>query len=97
MLNDRTKLVIWPDYIDAAKTRAEGRILSKRDSIKSPLLREIEKAAKELGMNPVIEADKAYPKSWWETSGRVLVDRKAPKSVTLKQIAGKILEKRGEK
>ncbi|MBE0520927.1 MAG: signal recognition particle protein Srp19 [Candidatus Methanoperedenaceae archaeon] len=97
MLKDRTKLVIWPEYLDAVKTRSEGRIISKKTSVKSPLLREIEKAAKELGMNPVIEADKSYPKSWWETTGRVLVDRKAPKSVTVKQIAGKILEKRGEK
>lgn len=97
MLNDKAKLVIWPDYIDAAKTRAEGRITSKKTSVKSPVLREIEKAAKELGLNPVLEADKAYPKSWWETSGRVLVDRKAPKSVTVKQIAGKIIEKRERK
>ena len=97
MLNDRAKLVIWPNYIDATKTRAEGRILPKKASVKSPVLREIEKAAKELGLNPVLEADKAYPKSWWETSGRVLVDRKAPKSVTVKQIAGKIIEKREHK
>lgn len=94
MLKDRTKLVIWLDYFDAAKTRAQGRILSKKNSVMSPVLREIEKAANELGLNPVLEPDKAYPKSWWEIKGRVLVDRKAPKSVTVKQIAMKIKEKR---
>ena len=84
------KLVIWPVYMDATKSRAEGRLLSKKDSITSPVLKEIEKAAFELNLNPQVESDKAYPKSWWETSGRVLVDRKAPKSVTVKQIAHQI-------
>ncbi|NOR47639.1 MAG: hypothetical protein GQ533_06290 [Methanosarcinaceae archaeon] len=30
-----------------------------------------------LGLNPTLEKDKAYPKSWWKVSGRVLVDKKA--------------------
>jgi signal recognition particle subunit SRP19 len=30
-----------------------------------------------MGLNPTVERDKAYPKSWWKVSGRVLVDEKA--------------------
>ncbi|HLB70435.1 MAG: signal recognition particle protein Srp19 [Candidatus Methanoperedens sp.] len=90
MLKEKTKLVIWPVYLDATKSRAEGRILSLKEAVKSPVLKEIERAAQELSLAPVVEADKAYPKSWWAVSGRVLVDRKAPKSVIAKQIAQKI-------
>jgi len=90
MLREKGKLVIWPVYLDATKSRKEGRIISQRDSVKSPLLKEIEKASGELGLNPEVETDKAYPKSWWEISGRVLVDKKGPKSEIAKQIARKI-------
>ncbi len=97
MLKDKNKLVIWPVYLDATKSRAEGRILSMKDSVKSPVLKEIEKAALELNLNPIVEADKAHPKSWWVVSGRVLVDKKAPKSIIAKQIAERINKTRGQK
>jgi len=97
MLKDKTKLVIWPVYMDATKSRGEGRILSAKDSVKSPVIREIEKAARELNLGPVVETDKSYPKSWWSTGGRVLVDKKGPKSRIAKQIASKINETRAKK
>ncbi|MCZ7356484.1 MAG: signal recognition particle protein Srp19 [Candidatus Methanoperedens sp.] len=97
MLKDKTKLVIWPVYLDATKSRAEGRILSMKDSVKSPVLKEIEKAAVELNLTPIVEPEKAHPKSWWATSGRVLVDKKGPKSILAKQIAQKINKSRGQK
>jgi signal recognition particle subunit SRP19 len=97
MLKDRTKQVIWPAYLDATKSRGEGRLLSLKDSIKSPVLREIEKAALELDLAPVVESDKAHPKSWWIISGRVLVDKKRPKSFITKQIAAHISKTRGQK
>jgi signal recognition particle subunit SRP19 len=97
MLKDKTKQVIWPIYLDATKSRGEGRILSMKDSVKSPVLKEIEKAALELNLAPVVESDKAYPKSWWVTGGRVLVDKKGPRSVITKQIAAQISKIRGKK
>jgi len=97
MLKDKTKLVIWPVYLDATKSRSEGRLLSMKDSVRSPVLKEIEKAALELNLAPVVEPAKVHPKSWWVTSGRVLVDKKAPKSVIAKQIAQKITKTREKK
>lgn len=97
MLKDKNKLIIWPAYLDASKSRAEGRIISAKDSVKSPVLREIEKASLELNLNPLVETDKAYPKSWWVKSGRVSVDKKGPKSVMVKQIAQVINKTRGSK
>jgi signal recognition particle subunit SRP19 len=87
MLRGKEKLVIWPVYLDATKSRGEGRLTSKKQSVAQPTLKEIEAAARELGLNPVVEPDKAYPKSWWEVSGRVLVDRAEPKSRIVKQIS----------
>jgi signal recognition particle subunit SRP19 len=44
-----------------------------------------------------METDKSYPKSWWQTGGRVLVDKKGLKSLITKQIALKINETRTKK
>ncbi|MHC1566632.1 MAG: signal recognition particle protein Srp19 [Candidatus Syntropharchaeia archaeon] len=88
------KIVIWPVNIDATKSRREGRITPKKFSVKSPKLREIQEAAKKLGLNPVLEEEKSYPKSWWERNGRVLVDKKSRKSEIAKDIASKIKEMR---
>lgn len=93
-MRDLGKLVIWPVYLDLTHSRKDGRILSKKNSIKEPQLKEIEKAAAKLGLKPEVEPDKAYPKSWWEVSGRVLVDKNAPKTVTVKQIAETIKQMR---
>lgn len=90
------KIVIWPVYIDKTKTRNEGRRISKSLAIQNPSLIEIERAAKKLGLNPTVEKDKAYPKEWWEVSGRVLVDKVKPKSLLLKDIAKEIRRMRAE-
>jgi signal recognition particle subunit SRP19 len=96
MMRDKGKLVIWPVYIDQTKSRSSGRIISRKNAIKEPQLNEIKEAAKQLGLNPEVEPEKAYPKSWWEVSGRVLVDDKGPKSVVAKQIASTIKKMRGQ-
>ena len=94
MLRDKDKYVIWPAYVDKGNSRSGGRIISRKISVTSPELKEIVQAAKELGLNPVVEKDKAYPKSWWKVSGRVLVDKKGVKSGIVREIARKIGEKR---
>jgi len=95
MLRDRDKYVIWPAYIDKGNSRSDGRIIPRKISITSPELKEIVQAAKELGLNPTVERDKAYPKSWWKVSGRVLVDKKGVKSGIVREIAKRIGEMRG--
>jgi len=90
------ELIIWPVYIDATKSRAYGRMISRADAIPEPKIAEIAKAAEALGLHPRIEREKAYPKEWWQVSGRVIVEKTAPKSITLKNIARKIKEMRGK-
>ena len=94
MMKDKRKLVIWPAYIDQTRSRSNGRIISRKSSVKEPHLNEIKEAALELGLNPEVEPEKAYPKAWWEVSGRVLVDNKGPKSVIAKQISAGIKKTR---
>ena len=95
MLRDKDKYVIWPAYVDKGNSRSDGRVISRKISVTSPELKEIVQAANELGLNPVVERDKAYPKSWWKVSGRVLVDKKGVKSGIVREIAKRIGETRG--
>lgn len=95
-MRDKNKLVIWPVYIDRNRSRSQGRIISKKSSVAEPTLVEIEKAALKLGLNPEVEKDKSYPRSWWEKSGRVLIDNSAPKTQLSRKIATAIKEIRSE-
>lgn len=67
------KITIWPAYIDLDKTQKEGRKISKENAVSNPKIQEINKAAKKLNLEPEVKRDVAYPKSWWENSGKVLI------------------------
>ncbi len=88
------KIVIWPAYLAAGKTRNEGRIISRKDAVKSPKVEEIEKVARALNLEPEIEREKAYPKTHWEKSGRVLVTKSGRKAEIVTGIAKGIKELR---
>ena len=81
------KIIIWPAYIDSKKTKKEGRRISKKRAVSSPKLREITNAAKKLNLNPETENNKSYSRSWWESSGRVSVDKNMSKKETLLKIS----------
>jgi len=81
------KAVIWPANIDLNKTEKEGRKIPKKYAVNTPKLREISRAANKLGLNPDVENDKSYPKSWWENTGRVIVDKKQSKREILIKIS----------
>lgn len=64
--------VIWPAYLDATKTRAEGRRVPRDQAIDDPTVDEIAEAAQQVGYDAVIERDVTYPREY-EPRGRVLV------------------------
>ncbi|MBC7101457.1 signal recognition particle subunit SRP19/SEC65 family protein [Methanothermobacter tenebrarum] len=68
------RTIIWPAYLDSKKTKKEGRKIPRKHAVESPTLNEIRKAAERLKFKAKIEADKAYPSSWWERSGRVIIE-----------------------
>lgn len=86
------KIVIWPANLDSTKSRRGGRAVPKQLALPAPKLEEIELAARELNLNPEREAEKAYPKSWWEKTGLIKVEKIAPKTQIVRQIAQKINE-----
>jgi signal recognition particle subunit SRP19 len=64
--------VIWPAFLDADLTRAEGRRVSREQAVSEPTVDEIATAVQQVGYDAKIERDKQYPREW-EPRGRVLV------------------------
>lgn len=65
--------VIWPAYLDAAKTRQAGRRVPRDLAVADPTVDEIAEAVGQVGYEAVIERDVAYPRQHWERTGRVRV------------------------
>jgi signal recognition particle subunit SRP19 len=84
------KFVIWPIYFDKSVSRLDGRKVSKKHAVDKPSADSIVKAAKSLGLNPVVEKDSRHPSKHWKKEGRILVDKKSSKSKILTQIANRL-------
>lgn len=69
------KTIIWPVYINSQHSRSEGRKLSLEESVEEPKIREISQALKKLKIQYVVEHNKSFPGSWWEKSGRIVVEQ----------------------
>lgn len=67
---------MWPAYINSNISRKDGRKINKNSAVSDPKLTEIVQAARKLNLNPKTEDDKYYPRFWWESSGRIIVERK---------------------
>ncbi|HHN81261.1 MAG TPA: signal recognition particle protein Srp19 [Methanomicrobia archaeon] len=94
-------MVIWLANIDAARSRSEGRKLAKGVSLKGPQLKELSKAAHNIGLQSQRESEKKYPKDRANTDspldGRLTVTKKYSKSKTLKLLADEVRRLRKEK
>ncbi|MET1128317.1 MAG: signal recognition particle protein Srp19 [Thermoproteota archaeon] len=90
------RVVVWPAYIDATKTRREGRKLPLSESIRRPRVDEIVEAARRLGLNPEVEQAR-YPRDWLEERERVVVDKRGSKLETLRLIAREVAKLREER
>ena len=86
---EKDKLVIWPIYFDASRTRSEGRMVSIQDAVSEPSLDMLITAAIKSGFHPEIEREKRHPKLWHEegAAGRIMIARAGPKSAALRRIA----------
>jgi signal recognition particle subunit SRP19 len=89
------KMVIWPAYLAAGKTKSEGRLVARKHAVKSPKVEEIGTVARTLNLEPDVEKEKAYPKAHWDKSGRVLVTKRgSSKGEIVREIANGIKELR---
>ncbi len=91
------KMIIWPAYLTAGRTEREGRIVTRKNAVKSPRVEEIEEVARKHNMDPEVEKGKAYPKTHWDKSGRVLVTKAGRKGAIVTKIAVGIKEMRDVK
>jgi signal recognition particle subunit SRP19 len=88
------KVVIWPAYLAAGKTKSEGRIVARKYAVKTPKVEEIGTVARTLNLEPEVEKEKAYPRTHWDKSGRVLVRKRGSKGEMAREIAKGIKELR---
>ena len=84
------KYVVWPIYFDKSVSRFSGRKVSKKNAVDKPSIEAISKAAKSLGLNPILEKNTAYPSKHWKKEGRILIDKKEPKNKLLVKIANRL-------
>ncbi|WP_251330180.1 signal recognition particle subunit SRP19 [Haloplanus pelagicus] len=64
--------VIWPAYLDATKSRAEGRRVPLDEAVDDPSVDEIAEAVQQVGYDAVIERETTYSREF-DPRGRVLV------------------------
>ncbi|EFW14095.1 signal recognition particle subunit [Coccidioides posadasii str. Silveira] len=66
---------VYPVYFDKARSRVEGRKVSRKLAVANPLARDILDAVQLLGLEAGFEPDKIHPKDW-ANPGRVRVHLK---------------------
>lgn len=87
-------IVIYPEYFMSKYTRAEGRRVPKSMACQTPTVEDIEKAARALKLDPVVEKDKSYPRYWYKKRGRVLIEKnKMQKTDLLRKVSEKMPKK----
>ena len=96
--------VLYPEYFDISLTRSQGRRVPKKIAVSQPSIQKIIYALRKLEKDYEVEKDKRYPRTWWRSSGRVLVrgdpeESKAKLLVDIAKIARRLkqVEKKEKK
>jgi signal recognition particle subunit SRP19 len=93
-MRKQDKAIIWPAYFDQTKTRKNGRRVTKNQAVPNPNIDELQEAARRLGLKPEVAVDLGYPKTPWQKTGMLKVEKKAPKEQIIKNIAKQLLKAR---
>ena len=88
------RIVIYPAYLDKRLSRRLGRRVPLDIAVLSPRLEDIVRAARELGLDPIVDENSRYPRVWYRYRGRVIVLKKSRKQDILRDISKKINEYR---
>ena len=91
--DDDNAIVLWPEYFDISRSRAEGRRLPKSLCVDKPDLDIIAKGAMILDLEYKIIEDAAYPSNSNEKHGCVRVEKGKMKKTTLLSKIGETLVK----
>lgn len=87
---------VYPAYLAHGLSRAAGRRVPESESLPELTAEEIVAAAKRLGFRAEVEADKQYPRRFFDYAGRVKVTKKGPttKARFLKALAAELHKQR---
>lgn len=91
--DDDNAIVLWPEYFDISRSRAEGRRLPKSLCVDKPDLDIIAKGAMILDLEYKIIEDAAYPSNSNEKNGCVRIEKGKMKKTTLLSKIGETLVK----
>jgi len=91
-MRKQEKIIIWPSYFDMARTRMDGRRVSKSLAVAAPRIGEVKEAAEKLGLASELVPDAGYSKTPWVKTGMLLVEKKGSKNQTIGLIAGQLLK-----
>jgi len=83
---------VYPAYLGRGLSRMRGRRVPVPESLPDLTAEEILEAAKRLGFRAELEADKQYPRRFFDYAGRVKVTKKGGTTKThfLRQLAGEL-------
>ncbi len=90
------KLIIWLDYFNSAIKRSGGRRVPLSSAVRDPTLDELVHAAKGIGYSPEPQ-EGYYPRRSKVKSGYVSLTKKVSKSITIKKVASRLAQVKGEK
>jgi len=88
-MRKKSKTIFWLAYFDKHLTRKQGRRLSMKETIDKLTLEQLAEAARALGFEVDVDPEARFPASWFEHSGRIIVN-------TGGQVKSKVLEKIGK-
>ena len=89
-------MVLYPAYFDSGRSRDEGRRVPKNLAVPSPKVEEVHSAAKALGLQSIIDPDRAHSSTPWQKEGRVLIQGDFMKSSVVKKVAERLRAARAQ-
>ncbi len=89
-VNPEKAIVLYPSYFDSRVTRDSGRRVPKKAAVEAPTARMIFDSVRSLDLDCILELEKSYPRFWYRTEGRVLVEPKMKKGELIVEVAKRL-------
>jgi len=86
---EKGECILYPCYFNAAYSRAEGRKVPRNLGTKGPVLTDLERALKKIGVAFRVE-DHHHPAHWARREGRVVAEWTESKLSLMKKVAQKL-------
>ncbi len=85
--------ILYPCYFNTAYSRRQGRRVSRNRGVKAPVIGDLERALKRVGVAFRIE-DHHHPSHWTRREGRIVAEWQEGKEALIKKVAQRLEVKR---